>query len=522
MEKIKKAGPKKLYISSDFWESGKDESKNIDVCSEIIESIDWDCNVKTFFQTQSIGYQNSVFQAIVWFFENETEGIVLESFYIPSDDFFGFCSQLLEKYRDDVRIGHIAGTGFSKRDKKNNDSYYFSVLSNIQGWASWSRVWKNFNKQLKLYPSFKRAKVLDNSSIFSPFKIQWKHQFEWAILNRKTEFWRIMHQYVLIAGNYLSIVPDTDLTHYAYIKTKDTGISVFNDKLTHPLFIVADAISDLKYQESYFSIPVITTNKPDGYSFIEKKLLSFTRTSAVNERMKIPRIIHQIYEDPEGPPEFLLSLAETWKKLHPEWEYRFWNRKAIYDFMELTCPGFIPYYQSYPFNVQRWDAIRYLILYHIGGIYVDLDYECLQSLDTLLMDSTCCMGMEPAINSIIHLRPMIIGNALMAAVPKHPYMAAVIEDMKANISIDYRQGDSIQIMETTGPFMVTRVYEQFKKKRDITLLSGDLVAPLTMNEVQMLRTGKVTKKLEEKVEKAFAIHYFFGSWTSQTNEDRAL
>ena len=100
------------------------------------------------------------------------------------------------------------------------------------------------------------------------------------------------------------------------------------------------------------------------------------------------------------------------------------------------------------------------------------------------------------------------------------YKARQMDFLRKHPEAYYRKGDSIQIMETTGPFMVTRVYEQFKRKKEITLLPADLVTPLSLKEVWMLREGRVTEGLEEKVEKAFAIHYFFGSWTEQTNEGR--
>ena len=512
IEIIRKAAPKKLYVSSDYIDP-KISNSNIEY-SDIVASIDWDCNIKTLFHTYSIGYDSAVLQAIIWFFDNEPEGIVLESFYIPSDDFFGFCSQLLEKYRDDVRIGHISGIDYNRRVNKNKDSYYFSLFPGTRGWASWSRVWKNFKNRLKLYPSFKRAKIFDNSIVLKPFKAQWEFRFEQAFYNKEAESWFTLYQFVLISGSYLSVISCRDLTK----NYKDTFSFVFIDKLIHPLFIIADTLSDCKYQEFFFSVPAVTVNKPDGYAFIKKKLLSFSHTSFVKDRMKIPRIIHQIYEDPEGPSEFLLSLAETWKEFHPEWEYRFWNRKTINDFLESTCPYFIPFYKSYPFNVQRWDAIRYLILYHIGGLYVDLDYECMQPLDSILMDSTCCMGMEPTVNNIIQNKSIIIGNALMASTPKHPYMKALIEDMKTNFFTDFGNNNATKIMESTGPFMVTRVYKQFKNKRNVTLLSADLVAPFTMNEVLMLQIGKETIGSEIKIEKAFAIHYFFGSWLPQTKK----
>ena len=107
-------------------------------------------------------------------------------------------------------------------------------------------------------------------------------------------------------------------------------------------------------------------------------------------------------------------------------------------------------------------------------MYVDFDYECIYPLDVLLSGSTC----------------------------------------------DYKKGESIQIMESTGPFMVTRVYERLKRKKSVTLLPADCVAPLTLWEVSMLRSGKGHPDVIRKIEKAFAIHYFLGTWTKQTAEGK--
>ena len=64
--------------------------------------------------------------------------------------------------------------------------------------------------------------------------------------------------------------------------------------------------------------------------------------------------------------------------------------------------------------------------------------------------------------------------------------------------------------------MTTRVYETYERKDEITLLPAELVAPLSLEEVRQLIAGKETPEMENKVEKAFAIHCFLGSWASQT------
>ena len=98
-----------------------------------------------------------------------------------------------------------------------------------------------------------------------------------------------------------------------------------------------------------------------------------------------------MWEGKDGPqPDLLSDLSQTWKEQHPDWTYIFWNGEKIDAFMA----GHAEYrdvYNSYPYAVQRWDMIRYLILYEYGGIYADLDYECIDALDSLLENEFCCL-----------------------------------------------------------------------------------------------------------------------------------
>jgi mannosyltransferase OCH1-like enzyme len=504
-ERIKYVEPQQLYLICDEEELKVNDEHYLQI-QNIIKDCPWYCRIKTLFK-KNLGYEETIRKTIQWFFQQENEGIIIDGRILPSPGLLAFCSVLLEKYRNDERIGQIAGWNFlNEKPESDNDSYYFSKLVSITGcWGSWRRVWIDFEVQLKTFPAFKKQQVLERAPTHKPSGFSWLH------LNYIKYSLVAQYEYINLINNRLSIVPNIPLDH------------TINDayewnEIIHPLFITDNITIDLKYQELRYNLPAITKNVPDGYTYIKKQILSMHNT--IIRPMKIPKIIHQIYEDPLGPAPDLLVLASTWKEKHPDWEYRFWDKQMIFDFLESRCPDFIPYYRSYPFNVQRWDAIRYLILYHIGGLYVDFDYKCLEPLDVLLNGKTCCMGMEPTVNARFYHKPLIVGNALMASIPKHPYMGAIIEDMKSKFSKNYKMGDSMQIMETTGPFMVTRVYEQFKKKKKVTLLPACLVTPLSMKEIWMLQAGYITEEVEKKVEKAFAIHYFLGSWTPQTTESK--
>ena len=230
--------------------------------------------------------------------------------------------------------------------------------------------------------------------------------------------------------------------------------------------------------------------------------------------MKIPKIIHQIFEGRDGdkPSELLLTLAETWKQNNPFWEYRFWDFKAIDEFLLNSFPDFIENYHSFPHNVQRWDAIRYLILYKIGGLYVDLDYECLEPLETLLEDKTCCFGLDPEEHCRIFNKPLIISNAFMATIPNHPFFRKIIEEISVNNS---EATDTFNyVLETTGPYMISKLYSLSQEKETICLLPAELISPLSKNEVNLIVHNQATNEIAVKIEKACAIHYFFGSWYS--------
>ena len=355
--------------------------------------------------------------------------------------------------------------------------------------------------QLKSFPSFTKSKIIENVPSHKPF------QFVWSFLFRVEAKWDIKYEYVNMINNRLSIVMNSNKLNRNEYELPE---------MPQPRFMVNPLNDELDFQELKYQLPAITPNKPEAMRFLQEKLCSFQTVDS--QRMKIPRIIHQIYEDPAGPTPDLLRIAESWKRNMPDWEYRFWNRSMIDDFLKTTCPEFEDCYRSYPFNVQRWDAIRYLILHKIGGLYVDLDYECLESVDSLLSNTLCCMGMEPNINATTHDKALIVGNALMASVPNHPYFEAMIDEM-LNGDKYSTSPKALQVMETTGPFMTTRLYENYPNKNEITLLPADLVAPLTMLEVRdMIRGTELSYHIEDKVEKCFAIHYFNGSWVSQTAE----
>ena len=104
-EVIRQARPPRLYIAADGARPNRaDEPELIARVREIATAVDWPCEVRTLFREENLGCKHAVSGGITWFFEHEEQGIILEDDCLPSQSFFWFCEELLEKYKDDKRV----------------------------------------------------------------------------------------------------------------------------------------------------------------------------------------------------------------------------------------------------------------------------------------------------------------------------------------------------------------------------------------------------------------------------------
>jgi Mannosyltransferase OCH1 and related enzymes len=147
----------------------------------------------------------------------------------------------------------------------------------------------------------------------------------------------------------------------------------------------------------------------------------------------IPRVIHQTWKGPRLPARYR-AFADTWRRAHPDWQWRLWTDADNARFVAQEFPELLALYLGYPQHIQRVDVIRYLLLYRLGGLYVDLDFECFRGVAPLLHGQQCVLSLEADAHNAVHRTRRIVSNAFMAAVPGHPLFAAVIEDLKTHRS----------------------------------------------------------------------------------------
>src|SRR5665811_2281269 len=96
---IKRQRPKKLFVHADGPRKDvpSDEQKCIESQNIIREQVDWECELKLIFRAENLGCGKGPASAITWFFENVEEGIIIEEDCLPHPDFFGYCSEMLQR-----------------------------------------------------------------------------------------------------------------------------------------------------------------------------------------------------------------------------------------------------------------------------------------------------------------------------------------------------------------------------------------------------------------------------------------
>ena len=123
-----------------------------------------------------------------------------------------------------------------------------------------------------------------------------------------------------------------------------------------------------------------------------------------------------------------------------------WTDASAREFISQHYSWFLDTFDGYTYPIQRADVIRYFVLYHYGGIYVDLDIGCLRPMDPLLV--------HPVI--LPRTKPVGVSNDLMFAEKHHPFMAQTIHSlMKFDFSwvLNYPT-----VMFSTGPMFLSTQY----------------------------------------------------------------
>ncbi|KAF4307731.1 hypothetical protein GTA08_BOTSDO04291 [Botryosphaeria dothidea] len=169
---------------------------------------------------------------------------------------------------------------------------------------------------------------------------------------------------------------------------------------------------------------------------------------------KIPKIIHQTYAN-HSIPDHWKQAQQSCLDLHPDYEYKFWTDDDANEFISNEYPWFEDTWKSYPHPIQRADALRYFVLVHFGGTYIDLDDGCNYRLDPLLQ--------YPAWLPLTV--PIGVSNDVMGSIPHHPFFELVIRAL-ADYNKDWAS-PYLTVMYSTGPLFLSEMREEYLSLENI-------------------------------------------------------
>ncbi|HHX67517.1 MAG TPA: hemolysin activation protein [Gallicola sp.] len=162
-EIVSRVKPSKLFLIQDGARLGNgNDMKRIDECRQIVEAIDWECEVHKNYSTDNLGCGKRVYTGITWAFEHVDRLIILEDDCVPSMSFFPFCTELLEKYVDDPRVGMISGMNHLNSFDKIPYDYTFARVGSIAGWATWKRSWETIEYNFSFLEEENTIRLLEN------------------------------------------------------------------------------------------------------------------------------------------------------------------------------------------------------------------------------------------------------------------------------------------------------------------------------------------------------------------------
>lgn len=205
-------------------------------------------------------------------------------------------------------------------------------------------------------------------------------------------------------------------------------------------------------------------------STVSKPLRRAIQHVLTDDRPPIPKIIHQIWLDKKNPsrgiPQNYMTdqLVLGVQRVNPNFEHRVHTMEhvdALFDKHEDTLGRYRHFFHHVIHeHIEKCDFFRYMVLWDAGGVYMDLDVECLKPLDDLIAGRTMLL-----VHDHVHLTFLVwlmqrntdvptIFNGIMGSAPRQPFWLQLLDFIVARY--DHAEGSGVQVLKNTGPHCVGR------------------------------------------------------------------
>jgi hypothetical protein len=210
-EQIRAARPKRFLVVADGPRvKHRDDAELCRATRKIVSSPDWPCELLTNFADKNLGCKGRMSSGLDWVFQQCTEAIILEDDCVPCASFFSFCTDMLDRYREDTRIMHVSGDNYQRDIQRCSASYLFSRYTLSWGWATWKRAWRHYDVNVSMWPKAYRERWLQ-SILDDPTEIQhWEATFD-SLYRGQIDTWDYQWLFTCWWYGGLSILPGQNL-----------------------------------------------------------------------------------------------------------------------------------------------------------------------------------------------------------------------------------------------------------------------------------------------------------------------
>lgn len=253
----------------------------------------------------------------------------------------------------------------------------------------------------------------------------------------------------------------------------------------------------------------------------------------MSRNREIPKIIHQMWLDENdyffrGLPKKYekLGYVRSWKEKNPEFEYKLWNYQDVFQLMSgIGLQKLLTFWLQLDEWIEKCDFARYLIMYLEGGVYVDLDFECLKNITPLLQNRRLGLVWEPPEHScsFIPKEKTKLINGFMISAPKMRFWRMWISSIRFRYHAKGERLDPLiplsRVSFTTGP----NAFADFVKRepfftsrhQDRYFIPTELIIPMCSPKAFLFRPW--SKKPIRTSEKQNGNAYATTNWRDGTD-----
>ncbi len=220
----------------------------------------------------------------------------------------------------------------------------------------------------------------------------------------------------------------------------------------------------------------------------------------------IPKIIHQIWIGNNPMPETLKSYIEGWKHIYTDYEFILWNDEFVNQ--KNIIPDFLSdvYFKNDLSCVFKSDILRFLIIQKYGGIYLDVDFECIKKLPDHFLNFNFLGGIQNNGETAI---------GFFASIQNDPLIEDIINNIIPSVEKSKENGTfcNNMIHKILGPEFFTIMCQKYFNDQNYFFFTDEYFYPYWHKE-----SHRKFEKFSETCPLCYAVHHWAKSWYEMSTE----